>query len=496
MLMESNAFRRLSSELRPLLIGSRIEKIFEPSQGFFVISLYPAAGGKKKYLLFSSAQDSFLSLSVNKPESAEPSARAMWLRKRLRGRRILDCHCAWTTLRLAWALSPGEGRFLIFDMTKGLELADELPDSFAVTEKWPALDQISAHSDIWRNFPQISPQLRKTLAVLPGYEAAPLLEALRDSPALSLYLYYRNGRPWRLLAWELPAALGRELTVKIFSSALEACEVLAWSCLSSQVSKACSGAWPSRSEHLLKRLTSEEERLREHLLLKEQAEKIKISLARFDGRSRYRRIIFEDGGRLELDPALTLLENMEKIFRRVFRARRGLETIARRKEKLLRAVAVIEDKANLASGRRIEKSGDKKRSEHRSEGKSFHIFRSSDGLIILRGKNSKANMELLRLARPFDLWFHAEDGPGAHCLLKVERNQEIPRESLIEAAVLAGLKSWQGSSGKARVICAEAGYVHAVKGGPPGAARVDKARESLLVNLDPALEARLAVQSK
>ena len=84
--------------------------------------------------------------------------------------------------------------------------------------------------------------------------------------------------------------------------------------------------------------------------------------------------------------------------------------------------------------------------------------------------------------------------------------QEPPRRSLEEAAVLAGLRShWAGLRShfadtnalpgtRAEVLCARVRDVRKVKGAALGSVVVDALLETLTVDLDPALEARLSVE--
>ncbi len=66
-------------------------------------------------------------------------------------------------------------------------------------------------------------------------------------------------------------------------------------------------------------------------------------------------------------------------------------------------------------------------------------YQSSDGYEILVGRTSKDNDNLtLRVAKSFDLWFHAADYPGSHVILRNKnRHQPIPVRSITEAAQLA-----------------------------------------------------------
>ncbi len=66
-------------------------------------------------------------------------------------------------------------------------------------------------------------------------------------------------------------------------------------------------------------------------------------------------------------------------------------------------------------------------------------YESSDGYEILVGRTSKDNDNLtLRVAKSFDLWFHAADYPGSHVILRNKnKHQPIPVRSITEAAQLA-----------------------------------------------------------
>ncbi len=131
----------------------------------------------------------------------------------------------------------------------------------------------------------------------------------------------------------------------------------------------------------------------------------------------------------------------------------------------------------------------------RLRGLAVTAFRTSDGFAAYRGKNAKANHELLsRAASPHDLWFHAAGGPGAHVILKLDYpDQEPPERSLEQAAALAGLRSHYAGSDRAEVLCARVRDVRKVKGAALGSVRVDQVRQTLAVDLDPGLETRLAV---
>ncbi|MDR2161794.1 MAG: NFACT RNA binding domain-containing protein [Desulfovibrio sp.] len=116
-------------------------------------------------------------------------------------------------------------------------------------------------------------------------------------------------------------------------------------------------------------------------------------------------------------------------------------------------------------------------------------FRSSDGYLVLRGKNARGNQMILSLGRPYDLWLHARYGPGAHLLIRrAHAGDSVPDRTMLEAAVLAGQKSWQRGRDKAEIMVALLRHVHALKGAAPGTVRVDRELPGLTVPLPRAVQ--------
>ena len=80
------------------------------------------------------------------------------------------------------------------------------------------------------------------------------------------------------------------------------------------------------------------------------------------------------------------------------------------------------------------------------------------------GKNAEANLKLLRVARPDDLWFHVKGAPGSHALLRVKkRNEQVPQKAIEEAARLATYFSKKRTSSWVEVDYTRAKYVRPVK---------------------------------
>jgi predicted ribosome quality control (RQC) complex YloA/Tae2 family protein len=114
----------------------------------------------------------------------------------------------------------------------------------------------------------------------------------------------------------------------------------------------------------------------------------------------------------------------------------------------------------------------------------FRRFMSSDGLSIFVGRNARENDELtFRLAKSDDLWFHARGVPGSHVVVRLERGQDAPAETLQDAAVLALLYSDLKKSGKGDVIYTRRKWVKKARGQAPGAVIVTQ-EKSLRVRVD------------
>ena len=125
---------------------------------------------------------------------------------------------------------------------------------------------------------------------------------------------------------------------------------------------------------------------------------------------------------------------------------------------------------------------------------AVRLFRSSDGFSSRPGTQCKGQPSTAQLAAsPFDYWFHAKDVPGAHVVLRRDHpRQEVPEQSLRQAAILAALSSKAATNPKAEVICAQVRDVRKIKGAHLGMVRVENIDRVLYVDLDSSLEESLA----
>lgn len=532
--MEANFFRCLAQELGASLCGRRVEKVHGPAQDVLVLTLQPLRPGEgKTHLLFRPAKSVGL-LFVSRERPANPlqaSPRVMWLRKRLQGRRLLSFQVDWPGLRLAFALSPrnepAAGQFLVLDLRAELTLAEAFPTP--PEPSWPELSRILDEPDIWREFPQLTPSLRKRLATLAAADptqAQALLDRLQAGACEAFYLppatadaaspqaNTTEATPRAPLVWDdgTPGLLR-------FATASEAATAHGDRTLFPHLARAeareeldQAGAARKRLRRRLTQLDEDEARHRKLAELAIAAEALQTALSAMPATPRAESIVLEHPEHgpvnVPLDPRLTPPENMARLFQQAAKGRRGLLHVLRRRadvrEELegVLASASVELRQTPGTGKSTTSLPSSKASTgpallpKRYQGLAVALFRTSDGFLVLRGKSQQANHEILsKAASPFDYWLHVAGGPSAHVILRREfPDQPVPEASLREAAVLCALKSYRRDDAKADVLLAKVKDVRKVKGAAIGSVAVDEVERTLRVELDPAMEERLAVR--
>ncbi|GFK95103.1 hypothetical protein NNJEOMEG_02960 [Fundidesulfovibrio magnetotacticus] len=470
--MDAAFFRFLGPELAGLLQGVRFDTVYGPAPGFWTLAFTPPVlpgpdpSPACRFLLLRvhTRLGLLFPCDAKPPNPATPDARVMWLRKRLKGRKVLGGQGDWPRRRLALELSPGEGRFLLLSMEDDPVVLERLPEGFGEAPRWDGPDRALAD-------PACPRSLRRALLREEALDRAELLEDFLAGRARGFHLAEESPSSEGPLPWpasrqslRLPTALAAAVAHgrPVFFAAL-----------------APADDEPTRLEQRKKKRLEHLERDRKRLdsLTGRQAfgEAVAANLSRLDPRARTGPLTLEHPalGPLEvpMDPGLTVIENMEAFFRKAAKGRRGLAHVERMEGETLRGELPpqrprAQGPARPASATIPPKDPD------------LHRFRSSDGFLILRGRNAKANHRLLTsLASPFDYWLHAEGGPGAHVILKRDSpHQEPPEATLREAAALAARASWRSGEAHAAVLLARVADVRAIKGAAAGRVRVDVAR--------------------
>jgi len=503
--MEANFFRFLAAELGSFLLGRRIDKVFGPAPGVWTLKIQNT--GEPLHVLFRPAKSAgHLFLSPVKPVNPpNATAMAMWFRKRLRNRKILNWYMDWPSLRLALELTPRSepacGSFLIINARTGMEIIDELPPEFSSQPEWPAIEDVLDEPEIWRSYPHISPPLRRQLTSLSPEDAHQLYFKVASGTAETFYLTKRNDDWLPPLAWQS----GKE--AECFDSALDAANAYGqrtlFPLLEMEEEKPAQTLLKRERKKVrrnLNRLNEEEVRLQKLADEKIKAEAMQAELYRFKDQEGLEEVTVYHPAHGEmliaLNPHLTPTENMEKYFKLAAKADRGFPHIRRRRKELEDQLTRLEqgtlpDNVQVADSK-PQPDGPPPLPK-RYKGLAVTLFRSTDGFTIIRGKNKKANHDMLsRAASPFDYWFHLADGPSSHIILKRDHPEhDVPESTMVEAAILCGLKSFRKDDGKADIMYALVKDVRKVKGFAHGQVAVDKKLGTLRVDLDPSLEKKL-----
>lgn len=169
----------------------------------------------------------------------------------------------------------------------------------------------------------------------------------------------------------------------------------------------------------------------------------------------------------------------EEYFARYKKARRAaarlgaLVEAARKEVKRLEAelerLETVSDLAELAA--MAEQLGVAGQPQRRREEPRLSVGRAvaPSGHVVLFGRTASENDEILRMARPSDIWLHARGVHGSHVLIRTSGAPEsVPRETLLWAARLAGKMSDYRRDGVADVDYTLARYVRKPRGSPPG----------------------------
>lgn len=187
---------------------------------------------------------------------------------------------------------------------------------------------------------------------------------------------------------------------------------------------------------------------------------------------------------IEIEKNLSITEAAEKFFKQYTKARNAkaeiekrltilkpeLENLKRRKMRLDAATAE-KDEDVLAEffDEKPEKSRTKTKEKQTENFKGARSYTSSDGFEILVGKGAKDNDFLtFRVAKSLDLWLHAADYPGSHVVVKNPNRQEIPNNTLREAAQIAAFFSQAKKQTKVAVHYTQKKFVNKPKGSGAG----------------------------
>jgi predicted ribosome quality control (RQC) complex YloA/Tae2 family protein len=184
---------------------------------------------------------------------------------------------------------------------------------------------------------------------------------------------------------------------------------------------------------------------------------------------------------IELDPNKSPSENAQNLFQKYHKLKNAKEYILIETEKSKEELLYLEQIIMQIESARLEdleeireelqengylkkKAGLKKRKQNTTPQLDKYI--SSDGTIILVGRNNKQNDYLTnKLARKNHIWLHTKDIPGSHVVIQADNPSE---ETLKEGAVLAAYFSKAHMSSSVPVDYTKIKHVKKISGGKLG----------------------------
>lgn len=192
---------------------------------------------------------------------------------------------------------------------------------------------------------------------------------------------------------------------------------------------------------------------------------------------------------LELDPALTPQENVQRCYRRYAKARKARDRIseqlqANREElayagSIRQALLFAESESELEEPRREMIAAGYTPGERRDPRKGGRAqakppalpprrFVTAEGFSVLIGRNNRQNDRLsLKQAGPDDIWLHAHEIPGSHVIVQAG-GRTVPESVLLTAAAWAAWYSQAREADRADVDILPACRLRKPAGSRPG----------------------------
>jgi predicted ribosome quality control (RQC) complex YloA/Tae2 family protein len=200
---------------------------------------------------------------------------------------------------------------------------------------------------------------------------------------------------------------------------------------------------------------------------------------------------------VQLDPAISLKANIERMFKRYQKAGRGKTMVAQQLGQVRNRMALLEEQTRrlnaikdwdtwLAIASKIPKAqergahgfalpGSRSASERplESEGRRFRSI-NVDGREILIGKGARENDELtFDVAAPEDFWLHVAEYSGSHVLVRNPgKEKDLEDSILVKAAQLAAYFSQARNSSKVEVHYTKKKHITKPRRAKPGLVRL------------------------
>ncbi len=201
---------------------------------------------------------------------------------------------------------------------------------------------------------------------------------------------------------------------------------------------------------------------------------------------------------IPLEPTLSASENAQALFaryRKMKRAAAKIPPLLAAADRDLAWLAQLESDAHLADNTPqleelreallaaglVTETGKKRAKIARSH--PIHLT-TTQGYEVFIGRNALQNERVTwQMARPDDIWLHAQDVPGSHAIIRTQ-GRDVPEADIVQVAAWVAWQSQARQNTKAAVIVTRRRHLRKIKGGRPGQVRVLKHR-SLIVRPQP-----------
>ena len=197
--------------------------------------------------------------------------------------------------------------------------------------------------------------------------------------------------------------------------------------------------------------------------------------------------------KIKLDPALSPADNAGEYFKKHRKGREGLELLQRRLEiskaelkQWQNIYSELEDNFEHASRRyqadiisvlprEVNKGAEAVRLPYREH-------QLSTGLTIFIGRDGSDNdRTTFEFAKPFEFWFHTQQCPGSHVVMKFpHKNFEPSKVEIEETAAIAAWHSKARNDSLVPVIYTQRKYVHKPRKAKPGLVTVEREKSIMI----------------
>lgn len=505
--MDLAVLQAVTRELDEALRGAFINKVYQPLPREILLAVRLPGGGGGRVALSADpllGRIHLTDLKIANPP--RPPRFCAFLRAHVQGGRILAVKAASDDRVVRIATARGKDS----DRTE-LDLVLELlgrDSNILVVDRSSNVILDCLH--------RIARKETTTRVVLPGavYEPPPQSPTRREPTGPD----YEDGMPSpgiafgpggreRLVARSVP---GRDTVFPTMNAAAEAFYAKRLAHLLLEAAKREEAA-PLRSrirslDKRMEKIRADSDRLERFAVLEEEGGLLKANLRRVT--KGMDRIVVQDWATgsdrtIALDSALGPVANLEKMFKKVAKAKRGrirvnermVETIEEKRalEELLYFVEQATDLEDLEgigvphrpSGGRGVSPDTSHRKALSEEARLVRTFQAPSGRLVLVGRSGRGNDYLLRRkASKEDLWFHVSQVPGAHVVLATGGAESSPEEVAFCAALAVTYSKARGK-GKTEVIVTRVKDIERPKGALPGQVRVKKYKTLLAEGSEP-----------